>query len=85
MKHTKRITEWLQSETGQVALENTRLQFPQASTYYVGLISYALGRYGHQFSDSYFKQVDFDEVATVLFGETDAARINRERGRIGAN
>jgi hypothetical protein len=81
--HTQRIIEWLQSEPGQAALEQTRLQFPQASIFYSGLIGYALGKHGHQFSDSYFRQVDFDEVSQAIFGETDKERIYREVGAKG--
>lgn len=80
---TDRIVKWLQSPTGQAALEATRQNYPNAASGYGTLLGFTLGQHAQQFSFNTIDNADFDELALLCFGETDRQRIARENGAKG--
>lgn len=84
-QNTGRVIAWLQGPTGQVALADVKREFPNWSRHYSTLLGFTLGRHAHQMSYNTLDKVDLDQIAIAVFGETDAQRIQRERGGKGGS
>lgn len=83
IKATATILEWLQSEQGRAAIEETTRTAPVSSRWHSTHIGFAVGRYAHHISDLTIANANVDELCKATFGETvgeQAARLAGARG-----